>query len=349
MKMSLDGNSNSSSVCHNPQTVLEVSKSPTTISRSTEPLTSILTTSIKNIRSHATISKDLDLPTDVEITTLHNQNVDKNSKIISSSLELKQNNEKKTVSFRDETDMIEHKLTASDLHRNKYDKYSATMHPSITDRLPQNTYYCDPPNLYIFPGAEIWWNDSDDDESSYDEDDDDNDDDDNEEDNEVDDEPDNEDIDSEAEHKIVDNELIKNIITSAKQVNIDDEMARDARPSEDELLHAKNKDHQQKIECYKINNDTNSNDSINVNEPVNILTRSSVEMKSIMRSTIHNKRRSSCATSNDGFTFTETANLAEHALPVSATCYKKRKLWEHTENDNTLMENSTAPVDVAQI
>lgn len=31
---------------------------------------------------------------------------------------------------------------------------------SITERLPENSFYRDPPNLYIFPGAEIWWDDS---------------------------------------------------------------------------------------------------------------------------------------------------------------------------------------------
>lgn len=33
-------------------------------------------------------------------------------------------------------------------------------HTTITDRLPPNTFYRDPPNLYVFPGAEIWWDEN---------------------------------------------------------------------------------------------------------------------------------------------------------------------------------------------
>lgn len=47
---------------------------------------------------------------------------------------------------------------------------------SIADRLPTNSFYRDPPNLYIFPGAEIWWDEnSTTDSSSSSEDDDDDD------------------------------------------------------------------------------------------------------------------------------------------------------------------------------
>lgn len=33
-------------------------------------------------------------------------------------------------------------------------------HTTIADRLPPNSFYRDPPNLYVFPGAEIWWDDN---------------------------------------------------------------------------------------------------------------------------------------------------------------------------------------------
>lgn len=259
MKMSLDGNSNS--------------KTPTTISCSTKPLTSILN-GTKQINS----------------------------------------NEKKTVSFRDETDVIEQKFSASELHHNKY---STSMHPSITERLPQNTYYCDPPNLYVFPGAEIWWNDSED-ESSYDEDEDGNGDDESD-----DDEEDVEyDIIDPNEVEIAVNDINKsyNLVIN-KQVTKDDEMESDVCLPKSECLDlTRNNLHQQNMELKNLYNEIN----ITANVPMSM--QQSVEIKSTINSTLNNKRRSSCAVSTSDVICTETNILNEHITNTLPSCNKKRKM-----------------------
>lgn len=200
MKMSLDSTTvkGTASESQNPQTV-----------KCNKTITSILSTS-KNRSSDAertTESAELDMSSETSEARSTCEDA------------------KKSVSFSDQMEHIDGTAPA----RRPKEITSSSKHPSITERLPANTYYCDPPNLYVFPGAEIWWDD--DDESSYADDDEDDE-------NDANDTQDDDDIDincdenDETASKTPRSERIESDDDFSVRLNsIDDEMARQSPPS----------------------------------------------------------------------------------------------------------------------
>lgn len=200
MKMSLEGS--------NVKSTASASEAINLIPvKCTKTITSILSTS-KN--------RSVDLERSNESVELNTSSETSDARPISDEA-------KKSVSF---SDQMEHIESTTPTRRAK-DTKPSSKHPSITERLPANTYYCDPPNLYVFPGAEIWWDD--DDESSYaddDEDDDENDGDDTADDDDIDINCDeNDDGTKTTHHEHCDDDF------SVRLSSIDDEMARQSPPT----------------------------------------------------------------------------------------------------------------------
>lgn len=198
MNMSLDG---SKAASQNPQTL-----------KANKTITSILSTA-KNRTSDAERSTD-----SVDLSTSSAGDVSERPLC---------DDTKKTVSFSDQMEHIDG--TIAPQRRPKDVVSVSSKHPSITERLPANTYYCDPPNLYVFPGAEIWWDD--DDESSYADDDEDDDANDTQDDDDDDVDDDDDDIEINCD-ETNETKTLRNVDDFTVRLNcIDDEMARQSPPN----------------------------------------------------------------------------------------------------------------------